>query len=65
MPTGYVDGYATEYYDYYGGQAYSSVLGWNSFVPQWLFDPHVSSGVPTLHATSARTMGTYPGVICP
>lgn len=60
-PTGYVDGYGTEHYLYYGGQAYNSYLGWNSFVPQWLFDPYILTDSPTLHATSARTMGTYPG----
>lgn len=61
---GYTDGYATQYWQYYGGGGYA-LMGWNQFVPNWFFNPYrisqgnQNSGWTLIAATSNRTIGSY------
>jgi hypothetical protein len=64
QPTGYVDGYGTGYWKYYGGGE-SALLGWNPWAPQQFFNPYrISQGGQNTNwtliaATASRTMGSY------
>lgn len=56
--TGYVDGYGTAHYSYYGGSGgcSSARLGWNPIVSQWLFGQYPSNPGALVNATIARTI---------
>lgn len=57
---GFTDGYGTEYWGYYGGGALGAELGWNPFVPQWLFSPTPFSNRAFLTgAIPSWTIGSY------
>jgi hypothetical protein len=65
-PTGYVDGFADQYWTYYGGGSYEAHMAWNAFVPQWFLSPYPasqagqSSGWTLIAASANRTIGSYP-----
>jgi len=47
-PTGYIDGYATFYYTFYGGIPPASAhLAWNPFGEQWFFEANANQGAPS------------------
>ncbi len=62
---GYTNGYATEYWTYYGGGAFEALMGWNAFVPNWYLNPYPvsqagwSSGWSLFPASASRTIGSY------
>ncbi|TPW12487.1 MAG: hypothetical protein FD127_2606 [Acidimicrobiaceae bacterium] len=61
---GYIDGFGTQYWSYYGGGPIEALMGWNPIVPQWFLNPYPASSGSinwTLIAASAsRTIGSYP-----
>jgi hypothetical protein len=66
QPTGYVDGFGTQYFTYYGGGGGEEAKqGWNPYVPQWFFNPFMNSqagqstGWSLIAASANRTIGSY------
>ena len=62
---GYTDGYATQYWTYYGGGE-SALLGWNPFAAQQFFNPYrisqagMTSNWTLIPASANRTISSYP-----
>lgn len=55
------DGFGTRKYYYYGGYPINAELGWNPFVPVWLFSQYPVTNPNSLQqATTSRTIGSVP-----
>lgn len=61
---GYTDGYATQYWLYYGGGE-AALMGWNPYAHQQFFNPYrisqasQSTGWTLIAASANRTIGSY------